>query len=236
MNRTFSAELYRLRFNGEFLGCLVFVLISGAISLLGGVVTKDGLTASKAVFSFSSLLPFFLAISIANIACGDYARGTLKNVLSSGNSRAAVYGGKLLVSLVACTIYFVADLIAVFAINAFMSSVGKIEPVSWAESIFAQLLIMLIYTSIFFAISSMVKSSKLATIICFAFQFFVSTIQSTLGNLLDADLSSFSLNTLASNAETLNFGVNSLLNAAIYIAFGAVLNLIAYRLFKNTDI
>ena len=66
----------------------------------------------------------FLALSVSNIACNDYERETMKNLLSSGNSKIHLYCGKLYTALVAGLIYFVVGSAATLIMGYVLKGTG----------------------------------------------------------------------------------------------------------------
>jgi len=115
MNNLIKAEWFKLRKDRSF-WTLVWILT--AISLLyivdsiyDGNVQLDLLYASEMLgvnFQFMRLVPCILA---GFFISGEYAAGTMKSIVSSGNSRMQVYAAKLIVFTVGAAILSILPLL-----------------------------------------------------------------------------------------------------------------------------
>lgn len=236
MSRVFNAEVYRLKLNREYIWCLIFVALTAVLNIYGIKQGDDTSTASQGMFTFSSMLPILLSLTIANIACADHKNGLLKNLVSSGNKRSSIYFGKLSAGLFASTLYFLVDGIVTFVVYAIYDGVGKISPIEWLESIILQLAAVLIYALIFYGIGSIIRSSKFTTAICILFTFFADVLVAYIGKLVGEDFSAIGLTSLSNSANNFHVTSSMLVSIVVFLAFGALLNVLGYGLFKEKDI
>lgn len=119
------SEIYRnLRLKGNYLfilGAIAFVVfLNGVLWMFGN--TDVSFPYNNTKFAFSSLyasmkIPMYLCICVVSLIFGqEYKNNTLKNTISFGISRSAIYLCKLLMTLVYALI------VAVFVISAFIIS------------------------------------------------------------------------------------------------------------------
>ena len=119
------SEIYRnLRLKGNYLfilGAIAFVVfLNGVLWMFGN--TDVSFSYNNTKFAFSSLyasmkIPMYLCICVVSLIFGqEYKNNTLKNTISFGISRSAIYLCKLLMTLVYALIA------AVFVISAFIIS------------------------------------------------------------------------------------------------------------------
>lgn len=234
MNNVLSAELYKLKNNIAFYVCLVMVV---AVSVISAITTKSN-TAESMAGMISASIPVFIAISTAAIACDDYEKSTMKNLICSGNSRGHIYMGKLLAAFCAGFIYFLVDGLASIISGYVLNGLGSgLTPITAIESLAVQLLLTCVFVLTFFGFSSLFRSSKAGTIFGIVYVFFIASLPQLLGEFVfNTDLTAFSLETMEKNISNLHFSVNMIINFAIYGGVGLLLNILAFFRFKKYSV
>lgn len=234
MSNVLLAELYKLKNNKTFYAC---ILVATIIAVVGAVITTDD-TASHMFVAVASNLPVFLAIIVSDLVCDEYEQNTMKNLISSGNSRWHIYGGKLLAALVVGVIFFAVDGIASTVSGFIFNGFGpEITVLHIMESLLVQLLLIIVYVFTFFGFSSLAKTSKIGLVLSLLYIFGVSLIPWALSNyVVHANLSAFSMDTLIKNVETLNFSYYMIINFFIYGIIAIMLNVIGYIRFKREEV
>ncbi|MEG0275939.1 MAG: ABC transporter permease [Coprobacillus sp.] len=234
MNNVLRAELYKLKNNKTFYLCM---LVAIGVSIVGTVTTTDE-NATYMFLSVATNLPIFLAITVSDIVCNDYEENTMKNLISSGNSRWHIYGGKLIAALIVGVIFFavdgVASTISGYIFNGFGHGVTALHVM---ESLAVQLLLIAVYVLTFFGFSAIAKTSKVGLIASLIYIFAVALIPWALSNyVFHVNLSAFSMDTLIKNIENLNFSYHMIINFVIYGSASILFNIIGYLRFKREEV
>lgn len=174
MNRIIKSEFYKYRINGYYIVAFLFSIVCNLFTYFGKNVgasaSVNGATAStisstpvtfqSAMTGASGNLWLLLAFVIAFIVCNDYKHNTLKNVISSGNSRSQIYFGRLVSTVVAVVIIEVINLVVTFAFSAIMYGFGNnIDVVTLLISILIQFLATILNAILFYGLSSLIKGN-----------------------------------------------------------------------------
>lgn len=233
MGNMYSAEVYKLKYNKSFLFCLFIIVLSAAVT----VYLMGNSDVQERIMTFSGMLPMFLALSISVVACDDFDRKTMKNILSSGNGKGGIYSGKLLAALTVCVIYFLVDGIATVLFAGIKNGMGGTYNIgNMIASIGLQLLMMLLYTLYFYPIALVTKSSKTGFIACILFDIFFDTLLMYAAQIAKlGDIRPYTMSTLAQNIEELNITGRMPINFAIYTGLAVIINVLAYMRFKRVE-
>lgn len=234
MTNVFAAEMYKLKYNILFYACLIGIVASAVI----GSVTGTTETLVTAFEDNGANFPLFLVIIISTMACDDYEKDTMKNLVSSGNSRAHIYGGKILAAIAVGLIMFIVDGAAVMTIGYMANGLGDgLTVIGAIESLAVQLLLVLVYVLTFFGFASITKSSKYGIMLGVLYVFAAAMVPWFLGNFVfHANLEAFSIDTLVKSIDSLNFSFNMIVNFAIYGGIAVVLNLIGFTRLKKNEV
>lgn len=235
MNNVFRAEMYKLKCNKHFYICLISLAIFNfAISYISGSI-NDVSTDLRGIIG---LMPIYLALSVSNVACNDFDKKTIKNLLSSGNTRAHIYMGKFFTSVMVAVIYFVVDGFFSVVTSYIFKGIGNFNSITvTAESLLLQLGLVILYSMTFFGISMMFKSTKGAYIASILFTVGFSTFVTIFAKkvLKSNSLSTYTIDTLSRNIEALKLSIHMAVNFAVYTILALGLNIIGYLRFKSTE-
>ena len=117
----------------------------------GDLVPYSAYLSAKSALgaSFTTIAAIFIAI----FACDDYMMGTLKNIVGKGYNRFALFYSKYIVSLIATILMLVINVLFAFVIGQIVWQDGVPIDDNVALIVLGQLLLVVAYHAIFFAIA-----------------------------------------------------------------------------------
>lgn len=234
MSKIIKTELYKLQYNKSFY-LIILVLIAAHIGL-AFIDPKDN-SFDVIMTSFSSLLPLFSAVVCISLTQNDYNAGTLKNIVSSGVSRTAIYFGKLFVIFIATAILFLVEAIASIIMLFVTTPDVTIDIAIILPSVLLQLVVALNYTVVFFLIGNVIKSSAFAVICCYVFYLFDAYVVGCIGNFLHiSGLDDHALGAVTTAVEKISVDTVSIVNLGIITVIIIVFALIGTIVFSKQDI
>lgn len=121
----------------------------------------SGINALMDTFSYGNILTI-LPIFIAIFVCSDASQGILKNVYAKGFSRTKVLMSKYIVSLVVEVIFFFAAAVPTFITASILWGNSADVNENLLQSLFGQIIVLLVYHTIYFAISTIVNKTGIA--------------------------------------------------------------------------
>lgn len=236
MRNVISSELYKLKFE-KIIYFIVLLIIGSCITstfLMGG----NNSTASDAVKSLSSSLPLYLAVMISAYATTEFANKTMKNIISIGISKSKIYIGKLLSSYIITTFLFIVVALSALICDFIHSGLGNFNISMQIESFALQYVMMLLYTTVFFAIGMMVKSPKWTMAINIAFLFGETFIFLLLANFVlhSQFILQFSPSTVLGDLESLKISLSSIECICMYVLVALTFTFGSLELFKRKEI
>lgn len=192
MARLFKFELRKLfKTKSLYICTAIAVLISFIIIIVSKASTSSpdtvvqSTTVKQIILSTmqTSMFGMISSIFVSLFACTDYDQQTIKNIYAKGYSCDLVYLAKYLVSLIGITLMFVVTLLLNFVFSLFLLDMGT-ESGNFAGLLTCQLLYVLIYATLVFAISIMIRKTGIAIATSIAAPILLSLII----NLIEAGL------------------------------------------------
>lgn len=192
MARLFKFELRKLfKTKSLYICTAIAVLISFIIIIVSKASTSSpdtvvqSTTVKQIILSTmqTSMFGMISSIFVSLFACTDYDQQTIKNIYAKGYSCDLVYLAKYLVSLIGIALMFVVTLLLNFVFSLFLLDMGT-ESGNFAGLLTCQLLYVLIYATLVFAISIMIRKTGIAIATSIAAPILLSLII----NLIEAGL------------------------------------------------
>ncbi len=192
MSRLFKFELRKLfKTKSLYICTAITVLISFIIILVSKASTSStdtvmpATTVKQILLSTiqTSMFGMISSIFVSLFACTDYDQQTIKNIYAKGYSCDLVYLAKYLVSLIGIALMFVVTLLLNFVFSIFLLDMGS-ESGNFAGLLTCQLLYVLIYATLVFAISIMIRKVGISIATSIAAPILLSLII----NLIEAGL------------------------------------------------
>lgn len=172
MNNLLKFELKKLFTTKSFYVCLilsaVFIILNGmAVHNLikdGQEIVNSGFLFAKKAINNGNVL-ILSGIFVALFVCEDETSGTIKNIYAKGYSRTQVFIAKFIVSLSGVLLMTFVSILSAFLIGTILWKNTIPLPNHYYLTLLTQVIIVMAYHSIFFAIS--IISGKLGTSIAF---------------------------------------------------------------------
>lgn len=192
MSRLFKFELRKLfKTKSLYICTAITVLISFIIIIVSKASTSSpdtvvtATTVKQILLSTiqTSMFGMISSIFVSLFACTDYDQQTIKNIYAKGYSCDLVYLAKYLVSLIGIALMFVVTLLLNFVFSLLLLDMGS-ESGNFAGLLSCQLLYVLIYATLVFAISIMIRKTGIAIATSIAAPILLSLII----NLIEAGL------------------------------------------------
>ncbi len=165
MSKLFKFELRKLfKTKSLYICTAIAVLISFIIIIVSKISANNpdtvvqATTVKQVVISAisSSMFAMISSIFVSLFACTDYDQQTIKNIYAKGYSSDLVYLAKYLVTLIGIALMFVVTLLLNFLLALFLLDKGT-ESGNIFGLLTCQLLYVLIYATLVFAISIMIR-------------------------------------------------------------------------------
>lgn len=248
MKRLINFEFRKLFKAKSFYVCLIVCL---GLVLLSGLTTKillensndsinpTGLSMLKGAISAASIT-LIAGIFTALFVCEDETSGTIKNIYAKGYSRRNVYFAKYIVSLVSTLIFTLASMLLAYLFGTSLWEETIRIDGKYLLNIFSQLILIVAYHSIFFAISS--KIGKTGSSIAFNIvgPMFVGLLLSMGDAFLKTDsfkLTSYWIDSLLTSLQQTNVTMNTITPAIILgILYSVIFVSVGYLLNKKKEI
>ena len=259
MNKVFSFELHKLfRSKSFYIWTAISIVLSVAFLVASFIVYKKvsaealmaatqgtDVTASDLTMSpesgIISMVQFFaqspiafcIVIFVCNFVCEDFENGILKNVISKGYTRTAVFGAKYITLLIASFIMTALNAIIIFAVSSILyGDVGE-GYLALILQMFLLFFGILTFTGLFFMLCTILKKNAPAvTLSILALILMPQTL-----NLITAGLKlkDFNLGVLWFGSQLdyiakVNVSTETLLGAALCIAIYFVLTSLVWIL------
>lgn len=202
----------------------IFILISALIdnSL---IKSAEGFVMTGWEFAANTIsnasLQMMLAIFIALFVCDDFTHNTMKNIISKGYDRQSVYIGKYISSLCGMLIIYCVDVLLSFGIGSALWGMGK--PGALLKAIVAQLVVLIAYHAMFYAISIFLSKAGGAIAIGIVGPMMIGLLLSLADSLLEPKypINNFWLasimNTASDSSATTGSLTKALLLCVVYI-------------------
>ena len=201
MKNLLQFEFYKLRKMKSFYVCLIVSILLVLLEMISSHILyqSQGITdipVNSFLVSFTSIsmLSMILGIFTALYSCEDYSSNTLKNIYSRGYNRKLVYMVKYIVVQLVALFYMFIILISIALIGMIIFGHMGSLPDHFYSSIFVNIVLLLAYNTIFYAISIFTKKSGTAIAANIVGPTFISLFLSIGDSLLH--LEDFSLNYL----------------------------------------
>ena len=123
-------------------------------------------------------LPTIIAIFVTIFICNDFTEGTIKHIISKGNSRASVYCSKFLASFVAITVISILSMLTAFVMGSVLWKVGATVTMHQIVVLLVQMLCIYSYFTIFFVFSFLIRKKSTAIAIGIVFPMIISIVLS----------------------------------------------------------
>lgn len=186
---------------------------------------------------YNSEITIALAVVISLLLCTDYSSGTIKNIVAKGYSRAEIFFSKFLAAITVTVIFTVICWISGFILGtAFWKNPGDGWEISIFYNLFAQLILMIVYCSMFCLLASLIKKTggviTLSIVIPIAMDLIIQIIDLFINSenfsLGDYWFQSYitKLSNTAVSTDTITYG---LIAAVLYIAVFTGLNILVTR-------
>lgn len=170
----------------------------------------------------TSMITTFLGIFIALFVCEDYTSGTIRNVLTRGFSRFSVYLSKyfavlaatVLMSVICCAACFIAGTIIWGAGDAAFGS-------EQVKILLCQLVVIVAYASLFFALSSILQKTGGAIALCIVLPMVLTVVLKLADTALaerEIELSHYWLSKLIKGIGSITVEKDALKDALLYSA------------------
>ena len=232
MTNIIKAEIYKFRKSKDMLLCLLFV---GVMCYIDYKFTSDSF--SSQLLSSTTTVPFLMIFILTNWAHEPYKDKTLKNYFTVGNKKSEVYFGRLISSLIIAFFVFVMLLLASIVISLVQHLSVNFVHGEVLFSLLIQLVVILIYSVIYFGLASLVQNSLLSFLFCFLIAYFDNFIFSGLGKYLHiSNLSDYSLSYASSTVQKMQYGADLYIALGVGLAVGVILNLLGFTVLKKKTI
>lgn len=139
-----------------------FAINSYAGGIASGLLNAYTTTKGALATSFTTILGIFVAI----FATADFSNDTIKNIISKGYNKTKVYFSKYLVSLIATFMMMFGAYLVAFAFGALAFGFTTTIDESIVAVFIGQILSMIAYHAIYFALSYSLRKSGAAIALC----------------------------------------------------------------------
>ncbi|MDD6489987.1 MAG: ABC transporter permease subunit [Clostridia bacterium] len=244
MKNVYSAEIYRLkRIKSSYVILLIYA-VAVAINVVVAI-SKGDASIALAGESFSSI---FLMLAIVGITTSTFESHTLKNILSSGNTRKEIYLGKLLCTGAVTLAYIIVAIIGAvvgFVVYAIMNGGFDASHFGGADAGFGDVIIkillgsltMILFALLFFGISMLFRTSKISYNVCTFVAILAPLVQGMIATMTKISLISELNLTLDLGAQLTAPQVSATvyISVGIFVALGVIFNVLAYIRMKKTE-
>lgn len=235
MSRIIKSELYKYKIQGYYIISIIFAVCLNAFMCLaksvGGEVSGTTIAPVYEIVGSSCL--FLIACIIVGITCRDFKDGTMKNVVSSGNTRNEIFIGRLISTYIAVTIIYIIN--AVLSVVSFIAFYNptSIDFVKILSTIGTQYITILVMTLLFYGLASIIKVSVLSIILNLAIIFAIDGAFAVIALITKNEFfANISTNALGTFNNMTAFGISFVVFAGLGVLFTAV----AYIMFKKKAI
>ncbi|MFR7592824.1 MAG: ABC transporter permease [Longibaculum sp.] len=234
MSRILKTELYKLKHNKAYWAILLLAIIA-FVGL--GMVDDSKESFNMAIASSSSLVPIFGAVVVIGVAQADYSDGTMKNVVSSGISRPAIYIGKMIAAFIGSLGVFLIEAIVSVGFVVYNGSPVTLDVLFIVKSILLQMVIVANYTVVYFLLGSIIRSSALAISISFVFYLFGAFAFGYVGNFLHiSGLLDYELGTVATAVEQVSIKSVTFMHLGVVTCIILVVGCLGMFFFSKQEI
>ena len=236
MKKLLTFEFRKLSRQKSFYVCgalaVAFVFLSAALTKLIVQNSEDAtLTLPSAVDTLASALQganatLLIGIFTALFVCTDHSDGTIKNIYSKGYTRTSVYFSKFAVVIAAATLFCLATWCGGILSGAVLfENIGAFD-LKLVLSLVAQLLVVFVYTCMYFALSSVLRKTGGSIAACIVCPMIVSLLFTTISSIVNIesfDLSDYWLDGLfGSLSQASVSGKTALTSIVLSLVYGAV--------------
>ncbi len=175
-------------------------------------------------------LAMVIAVFVPLFVCEDYTSGTIRNIITRGYTRLAVFSAKLIVVLLAAAVMSIVCMASGYLIGtAFAGSGAQAFDASAVKILLCQLAVILAETTLFYAICSVLQKTGGAIAICLVLPM-VMTVLLTLADTAlaekEIELSGYWIDRVSSSLGSFDVSSDELKKAlltalAYFIAAGA---------------
>lgn len=229
-----KSEFYKLfKFKSFWFLLLLQIGLSTLVTLID---TPKNLTS--ALTSLDVTASFFLVFVVNMIARHDFQEGTMKNIIACGIKRSTVFCAKLNASFLAGLLLLAADgvlrVVIAFAKGATFG--GELVPIIIAVAL--QLLMVILYASIFFSFSYLIYKGPWGMLISLYFVLFSEMTLRIADILLKLPfrLSDFTVGHISDVAGNMVFNFDTLLPVLVVTLLVAGLTILVYAVTAKREI
>ncbi len=238
----FNSDLYKLKKSGAFWTCLVLSAAYAIIMVLMLSAYNDTATAPDAYgFIYATpILPMLIGIFSSNFVADEFGFGTIKNYLSKGALRTNLVLSKLLACFFGTTIIFAVANITVFFAGTAILGGGTIPLAEIISSVLTAYILFIAYTSLFVALSFIIRNSGIAIATNIAILIFIPTFLSVIDFSAPENATALSpywltgsidkVTILPLESGVLSFGI------VVALAYIAIFSVVALFTFKKSDV
>ena len=232
MTNIIKAEIYKFRKSKDMLLCLLFV---GVMCYIDYKFTTGSF--SSQLLSSTTTVPFLMIFILTNWAHEPMKDKTLKNYFTVGNKKSEVYFGRLISSIIIAFFVFVMLLLSSIVISLVQQLSINFVHGEVLFSLLIQLVVILIYSIIYFGLASIVQNTLLSFLLCFVIAYFDNFIFSGLGKYLHiSTLTDYSLSNAADTAQKMQYTGDLWIALVVGLAVGVLLNLLGFTILKKKTI
>ncbi|MCD8308214.1 MAG: ABC transporter permease [Clostridia bacterium] len=178
----------------------------------------------------SGLTTLILAIFTALFVCEDYADGTLKNICAKGFKRKTICCSKFIAVIIFALAACIVSWVCCYFFGSMFFESGTING-KVIVSLLAQLIVVLAYTAMYFAVSIVIRKTGGAIAGCIVAPMLVSLVLSIIDSLFNFENFSFTnywlenlFSSAASGEKIVTTIVLSIIYAAVFTAAGIFIN------------
>lgn len=240
MNKMLKFELDKLSKQKSFYFCTIITIVLILISALSANALSTGdselvMSGWKFASQMLTSAQFVLIFSIftALFVCEDFDQSTAKNIISKGYGRDTVFIGKYFSSLTSLLVMFVVDIVVAFFLGSIIWGAGEID--SYFRVILVQLVVLLAYHALFFAIAIVLGKKGSAIAVCIVGPMMVGIVLALVDTFIKQDsfkvidywIDSFmttASDVTASTGRIIVSIILSLIYTGVFLAAGFALN------------
>lgn len=234
MGTIISTELYKLKRNKSFWGIIIAaIVLEIALFVVAGTENNLG----EDLLSNLNMMPFLTVILAVNMAHKDSHEGTLKNLVSCGYSRSAIYFGKLIVTILSIAVLALAITVSTAVYYVVVGGPLAVNVIHLIPSFIIQCILGALFTAIFYVFATVIKNSSFAIIFSYLFYMFGAAIAGVIGGYAHIDgLVDFELTALDTYIMKNGLDSFALTHLVVAIVLVIVFALIGKVIFSKEEI
>ena len=230
----FKSEIYKLF---KYKAFWIILCLGIAVSVLVALITapKDLTTVLVSLDSATSL---FLVFLVNTIARHDFQEGTMKNIIASGIKRSAVFRAKLFTSYIAGILLLAVDGAIKIVVAFVKGATFQGDIVNVLISVALQILMILLYASMFFSFSYLLYKGPWGMLISLFIALFSTSVLAVFDFFfkLPFQLHVFTIGNIAEVASKMVYNLDTLIPVGVSTLLTCAVTILVYAVTAKREI